>query len=260
MENKRYEISVLDRKKDLLEWSLSERGQKKKLLQLDLQRCVEDNFFKINFVKLLPFVNLLILMFPHSLMTGDLVIMIPIAAVTTTLARYFIFDKKAKEKLSPDQKTDLVLNKVKNGWAKEIMVSILLIVLGIACKLTNVALAPVVFGVAMSFATEGMYMRAYKSSFVEVEKKIQTISEQENFLKSEIKKAKTDLDKTLTQTDVKENQKAVEKQTESTQAINSHNPVQAAYQYQCELEAQLEQIAQTTENLGRQKKIHRSKH
>ena len=66
---------------------------------------------------------------------------------------------------------------MKNGWAKEIVVSILLIVLGIACKLTNVALAPVVFGVAMSFAAEGMYMRAYKSSFVEVEKKIQTISE-----------------------------------------------------------------------------------
>lgn len=254
MENKRYEISVLDRKKDLLESSMFERGQKKKFLQLDLQRCVEDNFFKINFVKLLPFVNLLILMFPHSLMTGDLVIMIPIAAVTTTLARYFIFDKKAKEKLSLDQKTDLILNKVKNGWAKEIVVSILLIVLGIACKLTNVALAPVVFGVALSFATEGMYMRAYKSSFVEVEKKIQTISEQENVLKSEIEKVNADLDKTLTQTEVKENQKDVEKQTESTPVINSYDPVQA---YQYALEAQLEQIAQTTENLGRQKKIHR---
>lgn len=93
MKNKQYEISVLDRKKYLLESSLFERGQEKKFLQLDLQRSVEDNFFKINLVKLLPFVNLLILMFPHSLMTGDLVIMLPIAAVTTTFARYFIFDK-----------------------------------------------------------------------------------------------------------------------------------------------------------------------
>ena len=36
MENKRYEISVLDRKKDLLEWSLSERGQKKKFFSCAL--------------------------------------------------------------------------------------------------------------------------------------------------------------------------------------------------------------------------------
>lgn len=53
---------------------------------------------------------------------------------------------------------------------------------------------------------------------------------------------------------MKENQKDVEKQTESTPVINSYDPVQA---YQYALEAQLEQIAQTTENLGRQKKIHR---
>lgn len=245
----------MDRKKDLLEWRLFERGQEKELLQLYLQRSVEDNFFKINFVKLFPFVVLLLLILPQSLMTGNLVIMLPIiAAVTTTLARYFIFDKKRKKKLSPDQKTDLALNKVNNGWSKEIMVSILLIVLVIACTLTNVALAPVVFGVAMSFVAEGMYMRANKSYLVELEKKIQTVSEQENVLKSEIEKVNADLDKTLTQTDVKENQKDVENQTESTPVINSCDPAQA---YQDALEAQLEQIAQTTEKLGKQRKIHR---
>ncbi len=56
---------------------------------------------------------------------------------------------------------------------------------------------------------------------------------------------------------MKENQKDVEKQTESTPVINSYDPVQA---YQDALEAQLEQIAQTTEKLGKQRKIHRSNH
>lgn len=189
-----------------------------------------------------------------ALLAGNPTACIPLLFAGATVgATNLAFERKLDRESSPEGQTNLILNKLKNGWSKELLVFILSLVLFIPCAMINSTLSVFVLGVVASLAKGGAVLFARKD-WKETDEKLQTISEQENVLKSEIEKVNADLDKTLTQTEVKENQKDVEKQTESTPVINSYDPVQA---YQYALEAQLEQIAQTTENLGRQKKIHR---
>ena len=190
-----------------------------------------------------------------ALLAGNPTACIPLLFAGATVgATNLAFERKLDRESTPEGQTNLILNKLKNGWSKELLVFILSLVLFIPCAMINSTLSVFVLGVVEASLAKGGAVLFARKDWKETDEKLQTISEQENVLKSEIEKVNADLDKTLTQTDVKENQKDVEKQTESTPVINSYDPVQA---YQHELEAQLEQIAQTTENLGRQKKIHR---
>lgn len=165
------------------------------------------------------------------------------------------FERKLDKESSTEGKTKLISNKMKNGGSRELLILILSLALVIPCAMVNPALALCGFGVTLSSCIKGLISYFSRDVYKRFDEKINAISEQENSLKSEHEKAKEDLNKTLLQMTVKVNQKDVEKQTEST---TSHDPIQAVHQYQYELDdAKLEQILQTIQELGRQKKIHR---
>lgn len=189
-----------------------------------------------------------------ALLAGNPTACIPLLFAGATVgATNLAFERKLDRESSPEGQTNLILNKLKNGWSKELLVFILSLVLFIPCAMINSTLSLFVLGVLEASLAKGGAVLFARKDWKETDEKLQTISEKENVLKSEIEKVNADLDQTLKQTD-EEKQADVKQQTESTPVINSHDPAQA---YQEALEAQLEQIAQTTENLGRQKKIHR---
>lgn len=189
-----------------------------------------------------------------ALLAGNPTACIPLLFAGATVgATNLAFERKLDRESSPEGQTNLILNKLKNGWSKELLVFILSLVLFIPCAMINSTLSLFVLGVLEASLAKGGAVLFARKDWKETDEKLQTISEKENVLKSEIEKVNADLDQTLKQTD-EEKQADVKQQTESTPVIISYDPVQA---YQDTHEAQPEQIAQTTENLGRQKKIHR---